>query len=93
MEKFEPVAVACLGLLAALTCTGSEAELRSDLIESARTEKEANLTPERPPRVGAEDRVGRKQPGVQASDGPSGWNWRGIRNHRARLRLRHRTAV
>jgi outer membrane protein assembly factor BamA len=50
MEKFKPLAVACIGLLAALPCAGSEAELRSDLIESARTEKEANLTPEESPK-------------------------------------------
>jgi len=54
-----------MGLVAALTCAGAEAELRSDLIESARTQKETNLTPEKSPNaerrlVWAENSLGYK---------------------------------
>jgi outer membrane protein assembly factor BamA len=51
IEKVKRFAVVWLALCAPLTCRQARAQLRSDLIESARTEKEANLTPEKPPGV------------------------------------------
>lgn len=51
MKKFELLAVVGPVLFGALLCPRAVAQLRSDLIESARTEKEANLTPERPPKA------------------------------------------
>jgi len=49
-EKVKQFAVLWLAFVP-LTCPQARAQLRSDLIESARLEKEANLTPERPPKV------------------------------------------
>src|SRR6185503_16432144 len=49
-EKVKQFAVVWLAFVP-LTCPQARAQLRSDLIESARLEKEANLTPERPPKV------------------------------------------
>src|SRR5690349_6893349 len=51
IEKVKRFAVAWLALCVPLTCPQARAQLRTDLIESARVEKEANLTPERPPKV------------------------------------------
>src|SRR6185369_9319294 len=51
MEKWKLVAVVWPALCGALLCPPAAAQLRSDLIESARTEKEAGLTPETSPRV------------------------------------------
>lgn len=50
MEKFK-VLVGVPVLLGALLCPRAGAQLRSDLIESARSEKEANLTPETAPKA------------------------------------------
>jgi outer membrane protein assembly factor BamA len=48
-QKLRDLAIVWLGFCGVLACTPARAQLRSDLIESARTEKEANLTPETPP--------------------------------------------
>ena len=50
-DKVNLSVVVCLVLCGAFACPVAEAQSRSGLIESARTEKEANLTPERPPRL------------------------------------------
>src|SRR5215813_5279402 len=50
-QKCKSTAVIGLGLCAALTLSPAHAQLRSDLIESARIEKEANLTPETAPKA------------------------------------------
>jgi outer membrane protein assembly factor BamA len=50
-KRFITLAVAWLGIYAALTCPRAHAQLRTDLIESARTEKAAHLRPETSPRA------------------------------------------
>jgi outer membrane protein assembly factor BamA len=50
IQRFTPFAIVWLGLCPALTRSQAYAQLRTDLIEAARTEKEANLTPETPPK-------------------------------------------
>jgi len=82
MEKFKLLAGVGPVLFGALLCPRAVAQLRSDLIESTSSEKEANLTPERAPK--AERKI------VWAE------KWKELAldwNHSARLRLRHRTAV
>ncbi len=49
IQKFSPFGVAWLCLAGALASPQVDAQSRTDLIESARTEKEASLTPETPP--------------------------------------------
>ena len=51
IEKVKRFVVVWLALCVPLTCPQARAQLRSDLIESARMEKEASLTPEKPPKV------------------------------------------
>ena len=51
IDKVKRFTVAWLALCVPLSCPQARAQLRSDLIESARMEKEVNLTPERPPGV------------------------------------------
>ena len=51
MEKFKLLAGVGPVLFGALLCPRAVAQLRSDLIVSARSEKEANLTPERAPKA------------------------------------------
>ena len=50
-QKFRPVAMAWPILCAVLIGPQARAQLRSDLIDSARIEKEGNLTPETAPRA------------------------------------------
>jgi len=50
-QKFRPFAMACLILCAALIAPQAQAQLRSDLIDAARIEKEGNLTPETEPKT------------------------------------------
>jgi outer membrane protein assembly factor BamA len=50
-QKLKGFAAVLLGLCGALTCPRAEAQLRSDLIESSRIEKEANLNPETAPKA------------------------------------------
>jgi len=52
MEKFKLLAGVGPVLFGALLCPRAVAQLRSDLIVSARSEKEANLTPETAPKAG-----------------------------------------
>jgi len=54
-EKCKLSAVVWLGLCGVFLCPPAGAQLRSDLIESARTEKEATLTPEKAP--GAQQKI------------------------------------
>ena len=59
-KKLNLSVVGWLGLCGAFACSADETQSRFNLIESARTEKEANLTPETPPRFEREDCVDRK---------------------------------
>src|SRR5512133_3797019 len=51
IQKVKRLAGGWLALCVPLICPQARAQLRTDLIESARVAKEANLTPERPPKV------------------------------------------
>ena len=62
IQRCERLAVVWLGLSGALSGVVAQTQLRSDLIETARTEKVTNLTPEVPPKaeriiVGVENSV------------------------------------
>jgi hypothetical protein len=49
IEKLKRLAIVWAGLCGVTICPPARAQLRSDLIESARAEKEGNLTPDKPP--------------------------------------------
>src|SRR5437899_636766 len=76
--------VVALGFALCAWCEFAQAEVqsRTDTIESARTEKEANLKPETPPKGGARYRMGRTQPSIPAGHEPGGWLRCGVGIHR-----------